>query len=236
MKRLFCLTVVLPAIALMNSLSATAQQTPSTGSDTAALGGTISSRGLCGVEAVSGGSASDSTYMAGPTASAGATPGAALSAGTASASSTSGSDPAVTKNRSQSANATYIVDSENDSFGLNEIEQSESITLQVGGSSLCYVNINPIDNSDSNDNIRVFDDATNQELGIKVTKKDRGAARVSFVQPVPPGLAIRIEMRGVRRPSRTSQSTVTQYSLSGGQANYTQDVPYGITQVRNHMR
>jgi hypothetical protein len=231
MKRLFYLTVVLLAISSIDILSVHAQQTSPSGTDAAALRGTISSRGLCGVEAASGGGASDTTYLAGPTASTGA----ALSSETVNASA-SGTDSAATKADSQSARATYIVESENDSFGPNEAEQSESITLRVGGSPLCYVNINPTDGSDANDNIRVFDDVSNQELGIQVTKKDRGAAKVSFVQPVPPGLAIRIEMRGIRRTYNTSQSAVTQYSLSGGQASYTQDVPYGITQVRSHKR
>jgi hypothetical protein len=229
MKIFFYITTVLLAIASLNSQSVRAQQTPPSGSDAAALGGTISSRGLCGIEATSKEGASDSTYMAGPTASAGAAPGTVST-------SASGADSAVTKSSTQSANATYIVDSENESFGLNEVNQSQSITLRVGGSPLCYVNIDPIDGSDANDNIRIFDDASNQELGIQITKKDRGAARVSFVQPVPPGLAIRIEMRGVKRPNKTSQSAVTQYSLSGGQASFTQEVPYGITQVRSHMR
>jgi hypothetical protein len=237
MKKLVYLATLPLAIAVLNPLAAQAQQTPVTPVTTVTSGGTISSRGLCGTGAVSRGT-DDSTYTAGPVASTTSTTGAAFST-TAVETNTSPSAPmALANTGSFSPNASYIVESKNDTFGLNEVRQSQYIRLYVGGSALCYVNLTPIDGVDSNDFIRVYDDKSDQELGITVTKKDRGAATISFAQPVQPGNTIRIEMRGIRRPYtyNSNQSTFMQYSLSGGQANYTQEVPYGITHVRSYIR
>jgi hypothetical protein len=200
MKKLFYLTTLPLAIAVLSPFSAQAQQTPSTLDNAVTSGGTISARGLCGPGAVSRSADSDSTYTAGPTASA-ASPADAAFSTTAVETNTSPSAPVALANTgSYSSNASYIVESKNDTFGLNEVKQSQYIRLYVGGSALCYVNLTPIDGADSNDHIRVYDDKSDQELGITVTKKDRGAATISFNQPVQPGNTIRIEMRGIRRP------------------------------------
>jgi hypothetical protein len=238
MNKLFYLTTLPLAIAALNPLIAQAQQTPARFDNTTIPRATISDRGLCGPGAVSRGVDSDSIYTAGPVASTTSTAGTAFSTAAVETNTSPSAPAALAGSGSYNPNASYIVESKNDTFGLNEVRQSQYIRLYVGGSALCYVNLTPIDGVDSNDHIRVYDDKSDQELGITVTKKDRGAATISFAQPVPPGNTIRIEMRGIRRPYtyNTYQSTFMQYSLSGGQANFTQEVPYGITHVRSYIR
>jgi hypothetical protein len=116
----------------------------------------------------------------------------------------------------------------------DKLKQLQYIKFYVGASPLCYLNLTPSSGIAANYRFRVFDDRSGQELGISVFAKEQGAVTIAFAQPIRPGTTIRIEKRGLdsfRKPIATQPEPV-QYALSGGQADFTEDIFYGTAQFK----
>jgi hypothetical protein len=78
-------------------------------------------------------------------------------------------------------------------------------------------------------------DQSGNTIDANVTKQDNGSAKISFAQPVAPGSTFTVALQGVEYFSSLNPTTV-QYSLAGGFADYSQEIPYGIAQVQRFRR
>lgn len=118
-----------------------------------------------------------------------------------------------------------------------EIGPAHRIKLYTGASPLCYVSVQPVSSAieEANEKIRVFNESGDRtELGITVTREQDGGARIVFAQPVPPRSTIEVVLNGVNYNSQTSPNTVL-YSLSGGHADFNQEIPYGVAQINRFL-
>lgn len=84
------------------------------------------------------------------------------------------------------------------------------------------------------DSVKVMDQSGN-DVNAVVTKQDNGGSKITFVQPVAAGSTLTVALQGVEYFSSLTPATV-QYSVSGGFANYAQEIPYGIAQVQRFLR
>jgi hypothetical protein len=119
----------------------------------------------------------------------------------------------------------------------HEIGPAHRIKLYTGASPLCYLSIKPVSSTieEANEKIRVFTETDDRnELGITVTREQDGGARVVFAQPVPPRSTIEVVLNGVNYNSQTSGNTVL-YSLAGGHADFSQEIPYGVAQINRFL-
>jgi hypothetical protein len=88
---------------------------------------------------------------------------------------------------------------------------------------------------EANEKIRVFNETSGRdELGITVTRDENRGARIVFAQPVPPRSTIEVVLYGVNYNSQTAPNTVL-YSLAGGHADFSQEIPYGIAQINRFL-
>ncbi len=116
----------------------------------------------------------------------------------------------------------------------NLIGPAHYIKLSVGSSPLCYLTLEPLQDVSATDSIKVLDQSGNA-VNTVVTKQDNGGAKVSFEQPVAAGSTLTLALQGVEYSSSLTPTAV-QYSVSGGFADYAQDIPYGIAQVQRFLR
>lgn len=116
----------------------------------------------------------------------------------------------------------------------NLIGPAHYIKLSVGRSPLCYVSLEPLQDVSAMDSIKVLDQSGNTVNAV-VTKQDNGGAKVTFAQPFAAGSTLTLALQGVEYFSSLTPATV-QYSVSGGFANYSQEIPYGIAQVQRFHR
>jgi hypothetical protein len=208
-----------------------------------------SQAGSCNPVTLSSNSAdTESTYTAGPMANttSASSPEASsnmpMMPSTANNMSTSDSSSVTSRGQTYTSeginvNAPRLLSaSSNQAQERHEIGPSHHIELYTGNNVLCYLSIQPVEENvkEFNEKIRVFNDATNDELGITVTKEQDGGARVVFAQPVPPGTTLEVELNGVEYNSQTSPNVV-QYYLAGGYAEFNQEIPYGIAQVNRFL-
>jgi hypothetical protein len=116
----------------------------------------------------------------------------------------------------------------------NLIGPAHYIKLSVGSSPLCYLSLEPLQDVSATDSIKVLDQSGNT-INASVTKQDTGGAKVVFEQPVAAGSTLTLALQGVEYFSSLTPATV-QYSVSGGFADYSQEIPYGIAQVQRFLR
>jgi hypothetical protein len=116
----------------------------------------------------------------------------------------------------------------------NLIGPAHYIELSVGSSPLCYLSIKPLQDVDANDSIKVLDESGNI-INAAITKQDDGGAKISFNEPVSAGSILKVALYGVEYSSPLTPAMV-QYSVSGGVAGYSQEIPYGIAQVPRFQR
>lgn len=116
----------------------------------------------------------------------------------------------------------------------NLIGPAHYIKLSVGSSPLCYLSLEPLQDVSAMDSIKVLDQSGNT-VNTVVTKQDNGGAKVTFAQPVVAGSTLTLALQGVEYFSSLTPATV-QYSVSGGFADYDQEIPYGIAQVQRFLR
>jgi hypothetical protein len=246
MKKRFGAVMALLAIATLGSSAGRAQQVAPSASTLSSSEGTVSARGLCGTGVSPTASAgSDSSNMMGLGSR--VEPSRLVSSAKIPGVSTEAAKllplAGFVQPNLSSTRSSYIVES---SRGLrhtvaatsgkpDNLRQHQSIKFYVGASPLCYLNLTPSPGIATNHRFRVFDDRSGQELGISVFAKEQGAVTIAFAQPVRLGTTLRIERRALN-PSRTpivAEPDLVQYAVSGGQADFTQDVFYGTAQFRH---
>lgn len=116
----------------------------------------------------------------------------------------------------------------------NLIGPAHFIKLSVGNSPLCYLSLEPLQDVSAMDSIKVMDQSGN-DVNAVVTQQDNGGSKITFAQPVAAGSTLTVALQGVEYFSSLTPATV-QYSVSGGFANYAQEIPYGIAQVQRFLR
>jgi hypothetical protein len=199
--------------------------TPATGGGTtpdAAALPTSASAGMCSASAMSSG-----TSMKTPSSSAPSS--ASAPAGTTMPAAATSSTPTS----SESVARLLQVSSDQVEYN-NLIGPAHYIKLSVGSSPLCYLTLEPLQDVSATDSIKVLDQSGNA-VNTVVTKQDNGGAKVSFEQPVAAGSTLTLALQGVEYSSSLTPTAV-QYSVSGGFADYAQDIPYGIAQVQRFLR
>lgn len=128
-----------------------------------------------------------------------------------------------------------LLDASSDQVEYNNlIGPSHYIKLSVGSSPLCYLSLMPLQDIYSTDSIRVLDQSGNAVSAV-VSGQENGGTKISFEQPVPAGSTLTLALQGVEYSSSMTPATV-QYSISGGFADYTQEIPYGVAQVQRFHR
>ncbi|WP_404783949.1 hypothetical protein [Altericista sp. CCNU0014] len=131
--------------------------------------------------------------------------------------------------------ASRILNASSDQVEYNNlVGPSHYIKLAVGNSPLCYVSVSPLQDVEATDSIKVLDGSGNI-INANVTKQDDGSAKISFEQPLAAGSTLTLALQGVEYYSSLNPTTV-QYSLAGGFADYSQEIPYGIAQVQRFRR
>jgi hypothetical protein len=132
--------------------------------------------------------------------------------------------------------APRLLDASSDQIEYNNlIGPAHYIKLAVGNSSpLCYLSVAPLQDVYAVDSIRVLDQS-GKGVPATVTKLDNGSAKISFDQPVSAGSNLVLALQGVEYSSTLTPTTV-QYYVTGGFANYDQEIPYGVAQVQRFLR
>jgi hypothetical protein len=222
-----------------------------------------STTGTCGMNISSTGMTSSGTGMsASGTGMTSSSPGT-LSSGTATSSSSDSSEtyktstdssviplmklntnPALSTTTTSTTTSTTsaadiaprLLDASSDQIEYNNlIGPAHYIKLAVGNSSpLCYLSVAPLQDVYAVDSIRVLDQS-GKGVPATVTKLDNGSAKISFDQPVSAGSNLVLALQGVEYSSTLTPTTV-QYYVTGGFANYDQEIPYGVAQVQRFLR
>jgi hypothetical protein len=204
--------------------------TPSTGADTAPSAAalpTSASTGMC--SAMSSGTSMKTPSSSVP--SSASAPTRTMPAGTTMPSAT----PSATVAATSSESVARLLQVSSDQVEYNNlIGPAHYIKLSVGSSPLCYLTFEPLQDVSATDSIKVLDQSGNT-VNTVVTKQDNGGAKVSFEQPVAAGSTLTLALQGVEYSSSITPTSV-QYSVSGGFADYSQDIPYGIAQVKRFLR
>jgi hypothetical protein len=132
--------------------------------------------------------------------------------------------------------APHLLDASSDQVEYNNlIGPAHYIKLAVGSSSpLCYLSVAPLQDVYAVDSIRVLDQS-GKGVPATVTKLDNGSAKISFDQPIAAGSNLVLALQGVEYSSTLTPTTV-QYYVSGGFANYSQEIPYGVAQIQRFLR
>jgi hypothetical protein len=131
--------------------------------------------------------------------------------------------------------APRLLDASSDQIEYNNlIGPAHYIKLAVGSSPLCYLSVTPLQDVYAVDSIRVLDQS-GKGVPATVTKLDNGSAKISFDQPISSGSNLVLALQGVEYDSTITPTTV-QYYVSGGFANYDQEIPYGVAQVQRFLR
>jgi hypothetical protein len=117
---------------------------------------------------------------------------------------------------------------------INLIGPSHYVKLSVGSSPLCYLSVAPLQEVYATNSIKVLD-RSGKSIPAVVTKQDNGSAKISFEQPISAGQNLILAMQGVEYDSTLTPATV-QYYISGGFANYAQEIPYGVAQVQRYRK
>jgi hypothetical protein len=136
---------------------------------------------------------------------------------------------------STTENVARLLDASSDEIEhINLIGPAHYIKLSVGSSPLCYLSLTPLQEVHAIDNIKVLD-RSGKSVPATVTKQDNGSAKISFDQPVSAGSNLVLALQGVEYDSTITPTTV-QYYISGGFANYSQEIPYGVAQVQRYVK
>jgi hypothetical protein len=131
--------------------------------------------------------------------------------------------------------APRLLDASSDQVEYNNlIGPAHYIKLAVGSSPLCYLSITPLQEVYAMDSIRVLDQS-GKGVPATVTKLDNGSAKITFDQPISSGSNLVLALQGVEYNSTLTPATV-QYYVSGGFANYSQEIPYGVAQVQRFLK
>jgi hypothetical protein len=147
---------------------------------------------------------------------------------TATSASTSYSTSAI-------ENAPRLLDASSDEIEhVNLIGPAHYIKLAVGSSPLCYLSVTPLQDVYATDSIKVLDQS-GKSVPAVVTKQDNGSAKISFEQPISAGANLVLALQGVEYDSTLTPTTV-QYYITGGFANYSQEIPYGVAQVQRYVK
>jgi hypothetical protein len=132
-------------------------------------------------------------------------------------------------------NASRLLDASSDEIEHNNlIGPAHYIKLSVGSSPLCYLTLTPLQDVYATDSIKVLD-GSGKSVPAMVTKQGNGSAKVSFDQPISAGSNFVLALQGVEYGSTQTPTTV-QYYISGGFANYSQEIPYGVAQVQRYVK
>jgi hypothetical protein len=132
-------------------------------------------------------------------------------------------------------NAPRLLDATSDEIEHNNlIGPAHYIKLAVGSSPLCYLSVTPLQEVYATDSIKVLDQS-GKGVPAVVTKQDNGSAKISFEQPISAGSMLVLALQGVEYASTLTPTTV-QYYISGGFANYSQEIPYGVAQVQRYVK
>jgi hypothetical protein len=132
-------------------------------------------------------------------------------------------------------NAPRLLDASSDEIEHNNlIGPAHYIKLAVGSSPLCYLSLTPLQDVYATDSIKVLD-RSGKSVPAVVTKQDNGSAKISFEQPISAGSDLVLALQGVEYASTQTPTTV-QYYISGGFANYSQEIPYGVAQVQRYVK
>jgi hypothetical protein len=132
-------------------------------------------------------------------------------------------------------NAPRLLDASSDEIEHNNlIGPAHYIKLAVGSSPLCYLSLTPLQEVYATDSIKVLDQS-GKGVPAVVTKQNNGSAKISFEQPISAGSNLVLALQGVEYDSTLTPTTV-QYYISGGFANYSEEIPYGVAQVQRYVK